>query len=172
MATVKRVKGEGYHQLEVALRNMDGKVGKVGWFENSRYDNVTSKHGPRQPTPVAQVAAVQEFGYGHIPPRPFFRPTIVRYQKTWANWSERGARAILKGTQTIGTVMDGIVQLAAGNVRGTIDQLWTPPLSRSTIMARIYARKIKKGDVTVSLTKPLIDTGIMYGTLIGKVEDE
>lgn len=78
------VKFSGGDKLIAKLKKMgDGfKKGKltVGFYEGAKY-----KDG----TPVAQVAAIQNFGAtingGFIPPRPFFSDTINENQKKWGN---------------------------------------------------------------------------------------
>jgi hypothetical protein len=73
---VRHVSGNGRKALEVALQTLGNKVGKVGWFEGAKYPDGTQ---------VAYVATIQEYGYSpkNIPPRPFMRPTIVKYRNTW-----------------------------------------------------------------------------------------
>ena len=163
MVNVVRHKTNTGKQLKVALENLEGKVGKVGWFEKSKYENDIS---------VAYVATIQEYGYPpqNIPARPFMRPTIIQKQKEWKVIAESGAKAILKGTRTIDNVMEAIGLKAAGDIRKTISLIWSPPLSPLTIQARLRKRSNKK--VVGNLTKPLIDTGIMFGTLTNTVEDE
>lgn len=160
---VTRVVTPAGKNLEVALKNLQGKVGKVGWFEKSKYEDGTS---------VAYVAAIQEYGYpnGNIPPRPFMRPTIAKKQQEWAKIAESGAKAVLAGKSQVGQVMEAIGLKAAGDIRKTISLITTPPLSPRTIEARRSRRADKK--TIGSLTKPLIDTGIMFGTLTNTVEDE
>ena len=161
----KRVKTAASHKLEVALKNLDGKVGKVGWFEKSKYDDEDS-------TPVAFVAAQNEYGNPNknIPARPFMRPTIAEQQTTWSRITAQGAKQVLEGNQTIGDVLETLGLKAAGDIRKTISRITTPPLSPITIAARL-ARRSNKSTVG-NLTKPLIDTGIMYQTLTNTVEDE
>jgi hypothetical protein len=149
--------------LQIALKNLQGKVGKVGWFEKSKYEDGT---------PVAYVATIQEYGYpaGNIPPRPFMRTTIAEKQQEWKKIAESGSKAILNGKATVGTVMEAIGLKAAGDIRKKISLITAPPLSPRTIEARRSRRADKK---TIGLlTKPLIDTGIMFGTLTNTVEDE
>ncbi len=52
-------------RLQKALSAADKSDLQVGWFESAKYDDGT---------PVAGVAAIQEFGSAknRIPPRPFF----------------------------------------------------------------------------------------------------
>ena len=152
-------------QLQAALKNLDGKVAKVGWFENSKYPD-------KKGTQVAQVAAIQEYGWParNIPPRPFMRPTIIEKEKEWRNLAESGVKAILAGNETIGTVMEKIGLRAAGQVRAKITEILEPPLSPVTIYNRFHRKSDKK---TIGLlTKPLVDTGILLGTCTNIVEDE
>jgi len=148
------------------LRDLENKkVGKVGWFENSRYPDADA-------TQVAYVAAQNEYGNPnkHIPARPFMRPTIIAQQDTWKKVAEQGAKNILRGNQTSGDVLEMIGLKASGDIRKTISKILTPPLAQSTIEARIARHADKK--TVGKLTKPLIDTGLMYGTLTNVVEDE
>ena len=161
---VKRVVSPAGKNFEIALKNLQStKVGKVGWFQNSKYENGL---------PVALIAAQNEFGNPskHIPGRPFLRPTIVEKEREWADIATAGARAILRGNQTVGSVLEGLGLKAAGDVRKKISLITQPPLSPVTIYNRLHRKSNKK---TIGLlTKPLIDTGIMIGTLTNSVEDE
>src|ERR1700761_5955410 len=56
MASLKRQNPKAFEQLSVKLKELDGLELRVGWFESPRYEDGT---------PVAGVAAVQEFG-AHI----------------------------------------------------------------------------------------------------------
>lgn len=163
MVTVVRQVTDAGKRLEIALKNLEGKVGKVGWFEKSKYETGVS---------VAYVATIQEYGYPakNIPPRPFMRPTIAAKEGEWRKIAESGAKAVLNGNQTAYTVMEAIGLKAAGDIRKTISLIWTPSLSPKTIQARL--RKRSNNKTVGNLTKPLIDTGIMLGTLTNTVEDE
>jgi phage gpG-like protein len=165
LSKVVRVKSDIGKNLTVALKNLEGKVAKVGWFEKSRY--------PESPNiPVAYVAAIHEYGYPskNIPARPFMRPTIAAKQTEWRSTVERGARAVLEGNATIENVMETIGQEAAGDIRKTISQIFSPPLKPATVAARVarYKNQSKIG----SLTKPLIDTGLLNESLTNIVTDE
>lgn len=166
MVTVIREPAAAAKQLEFALKNLDGKVGKVGWFEKSQYPEEKN----RKSIAVATVAAIQEYGDSTrgIPPRPFMRPTIAQQQLVWSKIAEDGAKAILKGKSDVGAVMEAIGLKAAGDIRKTISSIWTPPLSPYTIQARL-AKRNNKSHVG-NLNKPLIDTGIMFNTLTNTVE--
>ena len=170
---IKQVPGEGKKQLEIALANFvnNKKVGKVGWFEKSKYPNGTQ---------VAQVAAIQEYGSTSkkIPPRPFMRPTIRAKQNEWSSISFKLAKEVIKGKRRPQDVLELLGLKAAGQIRKTISDLYTPSLAFSTIQGRLrragvggVGRPYTRAEIG-NLYKPLIDTGLMYGTLINVVENE
>lgn len=165
--------GKDKHIIEIALTQLAGKVGKVGWLDGSKYF-------PEQIT-VAEVAAQNEYGNPrrNIPARPFMRPTIEQQRTVWMKIAEKGAKNVLKGTSSISDVMEMLGLKAAGDVRKTITRLYHPALAEATILARISrnSRLSKiKGRFTKAnvggITKPLVDTGFMLGTLTNSVEDE
>jgi len=125
---------------------------KVGWFPTAVYPNGT---------PVAYVALIQEMGApaAHIPPRPFIKPTVNAQRTVWAALLRDGAKAVIKGKFTAHQVLDGVGIQAAGDIRKTITQIVSPPLAPTTIAAR--ARRLASKEVTPTLAKPLIDTGLM-----------
>ena len=170
---IKKVPGEGRKQLEIVLANFvnNKKVGKVGWFEKSKYPNGTQ---------VAQVAAIQEYGSTSkkIPPRPFMRPTIRAKQNEWSSISFKLAKEVIKGKRRPQDVLELLGLKAAGQIRKTISDLYTPSLAFSTIQGRLrragvggVGRPYTRAEIG-NLYKPLIDTGLMYGTLINVVENE
>jgi hypothetical protein len=160
---IQVIKGAANKRLQDALNQLDKKVAKVGWFTDAKYEKGTQ---------VAYVAAIQEYGYPskNIPPRPFFRPTIATKQNEWSKIIESGSRGVLNGRNTVYDVFEGLGQRVAGDVRKTISLITTPPLKPATIAARLNRRA--NGKTVGNLTKPLIDTGHMYGTLINKTENE
>lgn len=177
---VKIVPGPASKILEIAIKDLQGKVGKVGWFEGLQY-----KEPPY--LPVAYIAAIQEYGSPpqNIPPRPFMRPTIMAEEANWRAIAEQGVKAVFKGTATAAQVMEAIGNRAEADIRKTIYAIHTPLLSPVTIARRLERRgishKIKKSkngfyEYNVSgvgeLTKPLIDTGYLQASLSHKVEDE
>lgn len=89
--------GEGFETIKLAVKELDKLNLAVGWFESAMYDDNT---------PVAGVAAVQEFGHGATSPRPFMRPAIADYKSAWRDLVENGARAILKGKKTASDVKE------------------------------------------------------------------
>ncbi len=163
MATVKRSNPAAFTVLSQRLKELAGKSVKVGWFESSVYPNGT---------PVAYVAAIQEFGYaaGGIPPRPFMRPTISRETNAWKALLLSGSKAIIAGNATIDQVMNGVGMKAAADVAKTISQIFEPPLKPATIAAR--ARKRKDHTITATLAKPLVDSALLINSVTHVVEND
>lgn len=156
-----RTSGKGNEQLKKALSRIKGHVGKVGWFPSAKYPDGT---------PVAYVAAIQEFGdpSHNIPSRSFMRTTIAARQKTWARTIQTGAKQILQGNIGIVQVLDAVAQEAAGDIRKKITQIKSPKLKKATVKARL--RKMADKKTEGLLDKPLIDTKILLNTLTGIVE--
>lgn len=162
MARVVRKPGPGREVLRATLAGLEDKTGKVGWFENAKYEGGT---------PVAYVAAINEYGVaGKIPARPFMRPTVAQRLGEWRNLVQRGAKAITRGEATSTTVMEAVTQTAAGNIAETIAGITSPALAESTVKNRL--RKKADGKTIGNLTKPLIDTKLMINSLTSVVEDK
>lgn len=163
MATVKRTPGPGAERIKLLLQGVTDKVGKVGFFETSKYEDGT---------PVAYVATIQEYGVPEkgIPARPFMRPTIAEKQNEWKSIAQQGARAMLDGKASGDQVLEVIGLKAAGDIRKTIASITTPALKPATVAARLRGYKDK---TTVgSLTKPLVETGTMLNAVTSTVEDK
>lgn len=157
-----RTSGEGKKRLEHALKNLDGKVGKVGWFQSAKYND-------KNATNVAYVAAIHEFGVPekNIPARSFMRPTISEKSNEWRDVVHQLAVQVLKGELTIEQVMDGIGLKAAGDIREAIATLTSPAIKDATIKAR--TRKYADKSISAS-SKPLVDTKVLLNTLTNMVE--
>jgi hypothetical protein len=162
MVSITRELSPAGKNLLIALRELKNKQARVGWFEHSRYEDGT---------PVASIAAQNEYGNPaqHIPARPFMRPTAVSKAPEWKKIAYQGAKAILNNTTTTADVFEILAKKVVFDIQKTIAALQTPPLSPATIAARLHRKSDKK--TIGSLTKPLIDTGVMFGTLIYKIED-
>lgn len=162
MVAIKRQNPKAFSDLERKLKELGTKSVKAGWFESSVYPNGT---------PVAYVAAIQEYGYpaGGIPPRPFMRPTIAKQLNAWKALMLSGAKAVLAGNETIHNVLDKLGAKAAGDVAVTISQITQPPLKPATIAAR--ARKRVNRGITTSLSKPLVDTALLINTVTHVVDE-
>lgn len=157
-----RTPGPGAERLRLLLAGVSNKVGKVGFFPASKYEDGT---------PVAYVATIQEFGYpeGGIPPRPFMRTTVEAKQAEWKGIATQGAQAMLRGETTGDKVLEVIGLKAAGDIRRTISQITTPALAPETVAARRNARADKH--TIGNLTKPLVDTGTLINAVTSAVED-
>lgn len=132
---------------ELAQRLGDGGTLRVGFLEGATYPDGT---------PVALVAAVNEFGRPdrNQPPRPFFRAMISEKQKDWP----RALGAVAKNNdydidKTLGQMGEGI----KGQLQESIRQLDSPALSPVTVARKGFA-------------KPLVDTGHMMNSVDYEVD--
>lgn len=148
----------GSRILATAIRDIQSKKLRVGWFETARYQDGT---------PVAYVAAIQEFGHGTIPPRPFMRPTIAQQRQAWRDTLRKGAKQVLAERLTFGQMLTAFGLAAAGQVAESIKAVTAPPLSPRTLAAR----QAKKKTPGVS-AKPLIDTALMFQSVTAQVSDK
>lgn len=189
---VKRVPTQYKVNLEIAIKELEHKVAKVGWIDKSRYKPKNprkmykdGKHvGHYLPMIVAEVAYLNEKGkYA----RPFIRPTIQEQESTWKKIAAYKSKQIIKGESTTSNLFEAIGQKATGDISKKIKQIWNPPLKPSTIAARINrytndqdlaesTRKKRKSQlkkfIPSGLYKPLIDTSLMWSSLTFSVENE
>ena len=145
--------------IKKVLEELDRKEIKVGFFESAKYTDGT---------PIAYVAAIQEFGYGPIPPRPFMRPAEQKNAAKWQAGIASGVKAALNGAVTIEHALEQVGMVAAGDVRKAIKAVTAPPLADSTISARQRRLKGKKP----ASTKPLVDSGQMIQAVTSAVVDK
>jgi len=104
-------------------------------------------------TPVALVAALNEYGTGKIPPRPFFRTMIDEHADEWPV----NLATALKSTKFNTVTSLGLVGLRIRDqLRRSIRDFSSPPNAPSTI-----ARK--------GFNNPLIDTSTMLKSATFKV---
>lgn len=153
---VTRKPGPGEKQLKKILEELKQREVQVGWFPSSRYPTGV---------PVAYVATIHVFGYPekNIPARDFMRPTITQRTPVWKATLATGAKAVVKGSNTLDGVLNMIGSLASADIRKAITQLTSPALQESTIKARVSRRADKR---TIGLlTKPLVDTKYMITSL-------
>lgn len=168
MPVVRRQNPGVLQSIQLRLKDLEGLQAKAGWFESSKYGDGT---------PVAYIASIHEFGvhilrYGPnvgtfsivIPPRPFMRPTSARESANWVTLAMSGAKAVVAGKTTGWNVMESLGLRAASDIARSITMVFSPQLKQSTINARLSRRSDK---TTVGLlTKPLEDTGKMYGEVV------
>lgn len=165
---------------EIADKAGDGGTLRVGFLENAKY--------PESGTPVAYVAAIQEFGSPEkgIPPRSFFRTMISEKKKDWP----RALGALAKNfdydiDKALGQMGDGI----KGQLQESIREVDGPALSPVTLLLRErfgnhpqeisfadvqQARHdIKAGvqpNVTGTQAKPLVWTGHLLNSVDYEVD--
>ena len=145
--------------IKKVLEELGRKEIKVGFFESAKYPDGT---------PIAYVAAIQEFGHGPIPPRPFMRPAEQQNAAKWQAGIAAGVKAALNGSVTIEHALEQVGMVAAGDVRKAIKAVTAPPLADSTISARQRRLKGKKS----ASTKPLVDSGQMIQAVTSAVVDK
>jgi hypothetical protein len=148
--------------IRTKIPELVGQKVKIGWFSSAQYPDGT---------PVAYVAVIQENGAPeqNIPARPFMGPADTKNRQAWIGLMEQGAQAVLNGSQSIGQVLDKVGMRVEGDIAKAIVAVQEPPLSPVTIQKRLDKRKDKT--VTPTLTKPLVDTGLMLASIshtIGK----
>ena len=148
-------------KLNNIIREINSTSFRVGWGEGIKYEDGT---------PVAMIAAQNEFGNSakRIPPRPFMRPTISKNRITWTKKTVQGLNAVLQGNRNTADVMDMIGQLVAGDVRKAISKVTQPALKTATVQARLRGKK-QGGSVSLTVAKPLVDTGYMLNSLQSEV---
>ena len=131
---------------------------EVGFFESATYPDGT---------PVAYVAAIQEFGHaeGNIPSRPFFRNAVKAREGVWIQTMRKLVLAATEGRLTGEQALNQMGLMQAGDVKDSITDGQYAPLKQSTLDAR-QSRKRTPGVGT----KPLIDTARMLQSVKHVVE--
>ncbi len=81
----------GLERLATTIDQLPKKRAAVGFFDTAVYPDGT---------PVAYVAAIQEFGVID-PPRSFMRSTISEQREAWQNTLAQGARRVLADKLTV-----------------------------------------------------------------------
>jgi hypothetical protein len=166
--------------LADSLSALEGVTGKVGWFESAQYPDGT---------PVAYVAAIQEFGSpaNSIPSRSFMRSTVMEQTSAWKDLAAKLSTRVLEKKMTAKDAMEALTIQAEGDVAKKIASISSPPLSQITLGVRKYkqmgrkitgstigeiARKLKEGTLDVSgvSQKPLVDSAVLVNTLTHTVE--
>ena len=154
MTKVTKKSGPGLKRLE-AIALLNKTQVRVGWFESAKYEDGT---------PVAYIAAIQNFGYApkNIPPRMGLAAMMTKRKSEWRGIAGKSAEAVMSGGDPL-TYLEAMGGFAEGNIREQIASVFDPPLAAATIAARL--RKTADGKLTNTLTKPLNDTGHMLATV-------
>lgn len=140
----------GGDKLEAAFARIASKLAKasevrVGFLEGATYPDGT---------PVAEVAAIQNFGSTDIPARPFFSNMVSDKSP---QWGERFAKVLAAADYDTDLALARMGEGIAGQLRQSIVDTNDPPLARRTVE--------RKGH-----DKPLVDTGHMLASVDKEVE--
>lgn len=145
MATIRGAGGAGGHRYEKVLAEIVEQISRPGSVRIGFLEGSTAPNGDSIPL----RAALNEFGHGNVPPRPFFRNMIHDRSPGWPAAIALNLRLTnFNVEQTMARVGEGI----AGQLATSILDLWDPPLSPKTIK--------KKG-----FDKPLIEHGDMINAI-------
>jgi len=178
--TIRR-DNSGADALHAELRALERVTAKVGFFEDAKYPDGT---------PVAYVAAIQEFGYAGngIPPRSFMRTTVSDQESNWKALFGKQCAKVANGSITAQDAYETVAALAAGQMRKKIGTITSPPLSPVTLQLRKWARagipinrtRVAQAAHLVSLgiadsvsgaaAKPLVFDGILLASVTYEVE--
>ena len=150
MATLRvTTQRRGGKKLQRLLREA-GKGGvsgvKVGFFSTARYEDGT---------PVAAVAAWNEFGTETIPERPFFRNALAESERSVGRILQAGldTKKMVVGERLAGRVGAHV----QGKIQDSITALKEPPNAPETVR--------RKGS-----SDPLLDTGTLRNSVAWEVE--
>jgi hypothetical protein len=165
---------EGGGKLEAYLKELSKKISSGAVLEVGFPEGATYPDG----TPVAYVAAIQEFGAPakRIPARPFFRPMI---KKNSDDWGPQLAKALKAFNYNAEIALEFMGQQIEGELQDSIIGVMAPALSPVTLMLRkmraedpnltvtgktvgIAAQRVRDGESTGGVSdKPLEDTKTM-----------
>lgn len=143
----------------IAERLSNARAVNVGFQDGSTDDKGMSN---------ATKAFLNEYGTAKTPSRPFFRNMIAKEKGAWAG----DIKQALKSSNYDGNIALGAVgDVIAGQLRKSINDLTSPPLAMSTVLARAnrYADKRRGSVKNVSIAKPLIDTHSMIDSITSEV---
>jgi hypothetical protein len=145
---VIRVPGPG-HAILAALATLGEWQARVGWFSSAKY-----KDG----TPVAYIAAIQEFGYGpkNIPPRLGLRTMMKEKHGEFQEIANQLIKAVVAGMPAK-EALESIGGKAEGEVRASIKRPSIETLKESTLRNRASRLGISFADLTETAKKPLVE---------------
>lgn len=126
---------------------------KAGFIDGATYPDGES---------VANVAYKDEYGdpKNNQPPRPYFRNAISENKDEWAGAVGRG----IASGRSVSEVLEVVGAKMAGDIQHSISVLVDPPLAKKTLELRRA-----KGNTS---TKPLVDTGVMIGSVNYEVSND
>ena len=147
MASATRTRNIEAYLADLSRRLGSGRTLKVGFLSGATYPDGT---------PVALVAAVQNFGAPSrgIPPRPFLDQVKAAHEN---EWPVQLAKLIEAGDDPV-TALGKMGEIMKGQIQQSIRDTDSPPLKPATVR--------RKG-----FDKPLIDTGHMLNSVDYAVEE-
>lgn len=165
---------------EIAKGLEKGGTLSVGFLEGATYPDGT---------PVAMVAAIQEFGAprASIPPRPFMRTTVAKHSD---EWGDKLGRALKYTEFDAGQALGLMGEVIVPEIQESIVDVDSPPLSPITLMLRKMrsedqslvvtgktvgeaAARVAAGESTAGVnTKPLQDSGHLKSSVDYEVKDQ
>lgn len=151
-----KIRGGGKYQRilgEIVRRVTGAKLVRAGFLENATYPDGT---------PVAAVAAFNNYGTGRAPPRPFFSNMVEDKSPDWPNAAALNLKATdYDAKKTLELMGEGIV----GDLRQSIRNTNDPPLAESTLRRRGYrGAPYDPTDPATFGAKPLVHTGHMLAS--------
>ena len=147
--SVKRESRVG--SLSLQLKALESRSVEVGFFDTAYYPDGT---------PVAYVAAVQEF----VQPRPFFRPATVSQSDAISAMVTSAVSNVAAGAD-VESSLAIVGEVVSGMVKEGIISVTSPALSPVTI----YNRQHRKDKQRTTSVKPLVDTGLMLQSVSSAV---
>lgn len=140
---------KGGEKFQAALEKIASELKEPGTLKVGFLAGATAPDGQSIP----ERAALNEFGHGNVPARPFFRNMIAEKSPGWAG----GIAQHLKITNyNVEQTLVRTGKALSGQLSESILDLWSPPLSPKTIA--------KKG-----FEKPLIEHGDMINAVAYEV---
>lgn len=161
---------------EIAANLKSGGTLRVGFLEGATYPDGTS---------VAMVAALDEYGHGKTPPRPYFRTMIAEKSP---EWPDAIADLLKTNNYDVKRTLETAGEAIKGQLQQSIIDLNEPALSAITVMLRGMkannpslvvtgstvgeaARRVKAGLTNYGAsTKPLVESGHMLNSVSYEVE--
>lgn len=115
--------------LEAALAKIASGLEKGASVEVGFFEGATEDDG----TPVALVAALNEFGTSRIPPRPFFRNAIA---KNSSKWPTNIAAALKANNYDAAVALKLVGDEIVSEIQDSIRSNTPPPNAPSTVAAK------------------------------------
>ena len=147
---------------------------KIGILEGAKFEG-----GPSDGELIAPIAAVHEFGGGHVPPRSFLRSTVDEKENEWV---EVVARHLEGRPGDLTGALTAIGINAVGAITSKIEGGIGPPLKYDTIIRKairvtnshggMKTRRGREAGRQSNNALPLVDTGSLERSIAFQVDGE